>query len=147
MPRRSALQTLVVATGVDRCASCPTVGKEPLSCPNYLASPKGADFVDNAVVAAVMDKAVQLRASHAAAPPLDILDLIRRGRRAQPINFGEILPFRAFGLLVAEAFDRGMPLGAWIGFYRYPDPSVIAALDDIWRKEVWSTFSAHFGIA
>ena len=94
-----------------------------------------------------MDKAVKLRASHAAAPPLDILDLVRRSRRAPPINFGEILPVRAFGLLVVEAFDRGMPPSAWIGFYRHPDPHVIVALDDIWRKEVWSAFSAHFGIA
>ena len=28
-----------------------------------------------------------------------------------------------------------------------PDPRVIAALDDIWRKEVWPAFTAHFGIA
>ena len=94
-----------------------------------------------------MDKAVKLRASHAAAPPLDILDLVRRSRRAPPINFGEILPVRAFGLLVVEAFDRGMPPSAWIGFYRHPDPHVTVALNDIWRKEVWSAFSAHFGIA
>ena len=78
-----------------------------------------------------MDKAAKLHASRAAAPPLDILDLVPRIRRAPPINFGEILPVRAFGLLVFEALDRGMPLGAWIGFYHYPDPSVIAALDDI----------------
>ena len=94
-----------------------------------------------------MDKAVKLRASHAAAPPLDILDLVPRSRRAPPINFREILPFRAFGLLVFEALDRGMPVSDWIGFYHYPDPHVIVALDDIWRKEVWSAFSAHFGIA
>ena len=118
-----------------------------MSCTTYLASPKGADSVDDAVFVAVMDKAVKLRASHAAAPPLDIVDLVLRSRRAPPINFGEILPFRAFGLLVAEAFDRGMPLSDWIWFYHYPDPSVIAALDDIWRKEVWSAFSTHFGIA
>ena len=94
-----------------------------------------------------MDKAVKLRASHAAPQPLDIVDLVLRSRRARPNNFGEILPVLAFGLLVVEALDRGMPLSAWIGFYRYPDPRVSVALDNIWRKEVWSAFSAHFGIA
>ena len=56
-------------------------------------------------------------------------------------------PVSPFGLLVVEGFDRGMPVSDWIGFYRYPDPRVIAALDDIWRKEVWPAFTAHFGIA
>ena len=78
-----------------------------MSCPTYLASPTGADSVDDAVVAAVMDKAVKLRASHAAAAPLDILDLVPRRRRAPPINFREILPVRAFGLLVVEVLTVG----------------------------------------
>ena len=59
-----------------------------------------------------MDEAVKLHASRAAAPPLDILDLVPRSRRAPPINFGEISPVRAFCLLVFEALDRGMPLSA-----------------------------------
>ena len=94
-----------------------------------------------------MDEALKLRASHAAAPPLDILDLVLRGRRARALNFGDISPISAFDLLVVEVFDRGMPVSDWIGLYRHPDPRVIAALDDIWRKEVWPAFTAHFGIA
>ncbi|MDP1901151.1 MAG: hypothetical protein Q8K96_11940 [Rubrivivax sp.] len=70
-----------------------------------------------------------------------------RGRRGRPINFGDVAPVSAFGLLVAEAFDRGMPVSDWIGFYRFPAPRVIAALDGVWRKEVWPSFTAHFGIA
>ena len=50
---------------------------------------------------------MKLRASHAAAPPLDILDLVPRSRRAPPINFGEISPVRAFGLLVVEVLTVG----------------------------------------
>ena len=115
--------------------------------PPYPASPHAAGSVDDAVAAAVIDEAVKLRASHAAVPPLDILDLVLQGRRARPLNFGDISPVSAFGLLVVEAFDRGMPVSDWIGFYRYPDPRVIAALDVIWRKEVWPAFTAHFGIA
>jgi len=73
--------------------------------------------------------------------------LVLRGRRARPINFGEISPVSPFGLVGVEAFDRGMPVSDWIGFYRYPDPRVIAALDNSWRKEVWSGLTTHFGIA
>ena len=90
---------------------------------------------------------MKLRASHTAVPPLDILDLVLQGRRARPINFGDVSPVSVFGLLVVEAFDRGMPVSDWIGLYRNPDPRVIAAFDDIWRKEVWPAFTAHFGIA
>ena len=99
------------------------------------------------VAAAVIDDALKVRASHPAVPTMDILDLVLQGRRARPLNFGAVSPVSPFGLLVVEAFDRGMPVGDWIGFYRYPDPRVIAALDGIWRKDVWPAFTAHFGIA
>ena len=58
-------------------------------------------------------------------PPLDILDLVlrgRRGRRGRPINFGDVAPVSPFDLLVVEAFNRGMPVSDWIGFYRFPAP-------------------------
>ena len=108
--------------------------------------PATGRFVDP-VALAVVDDALKLRASHPAASTLDILDLVLRGRRSRPIDFGEVSPVSPFGLLVVETFDRGMPVSDWVGFYRYPDPRVIAALDDIWRKEVWPAFTAHFGIA
>ena len=96
---------------------------------------------------AVIGESLKLRASHPAAPPLDILDLVLRGRHARPINFGDLSPVSPFGLLVVEAFDRGMAVSDWIGFYRYPDPRVIAGLDGIWHNEVWPAFTTHFGIA
>ena len=99
------------------------------------------------VAAAVVGDALKVRASHLAVPTMDILDLVLQGRRARPLNFGAVSPVSPFGLLVVDAFDRGMSVSEWIGFYRYPDPRVIAALDDIWRKEVWPAFTAHFGIA
>lgn len=99
------------------------------------------------VAAAVIDDALKVRVSHPAAPTMDILDLVLQGRRTRPLNFGAISPVCPFGLLILEAFDRGMPVSDWIGFYRYPDLRVIATLDDIWRKEVWPAFTAHFGIA
>jgi hypothetical protein len=99
------------------------------------------------VAAAVIDDALKVRASHPAVPTMDILDLVLQGRRTRPFNFGAVSPVSPFGLLVVEAFDRGMPESDWIGLYRYPDPLVIAALDDIWRKEVWPAFTAHLGIA
>ncbi|MBE0546161.1 MAG: hypothetical protein IH627_00580 [Rubrivivax sp.] len=111
------------------------------------AFPPGAARDVDPVAAAVIDDALKLRASHPAAPSLDILDLVLQGRRARPISFGAVSPVSPFGLLVVEAFDRGMPVSDSIGFYRYPDPRVIAALDDIWRKEVWPALTTRFFIA
>jgi hypothetical protein len=115
--------------------------------PNKPAAPVVPSRDVDPVAAAVIDDALKVRVSHPAVPTMDILDLVLQGRRARPLNFGAISPVSPFGLLVVEAFDRGMPVSDWIGFYRYPGPRVIAALDDIWRKEVWQAFAAHFGIA
>ena len=114
--------------------------------PKHPAAPVGLSRDVDPVAAAVVDDALKVRASHPAAPTMDILALVLQGRRTRPLTFGEISPVSPFGLLVVEAFDRGMPVSDWIGFYRYPDPRVIAALDDIWRKDVWPAFTAHFGI-
>ncbi len=98
-----------------------------------------------------MDDALKLRASHSAVSPLGIVDLVlslpQQRQRARSLNFGDISAVSAFGLLVVEAFDRGMPVSFRIGFYRYPDPRVIAAFNDVWRKKLWPAFTAHFGIA
>ena len=109
--------------------------------------PGAAPSVLDPVAAAVLDAALKLRASHPAVPTLDILDLVLQGRRPRPINFGDITVVSPFDLLVVEAPDRGMPVSDGTGFYRYPDPCATAALDDIWRKEVWPGCPAHFGIA
>ena len=108
--------------------------------PNKPAAPVVPSRDVDPVAAAVIDDALKVRASHPAVPTMDILDLVLQGRRTRPLNFGAVSPVSPFNLLVVEAFDRGMPVSDWIGFYRYPDPRVIAALDDIWRKEVWSAF-------
>ena len=115
--------------------------------PKNPALPVGPAFDADPIAAAVIEDALKIRASHPAAPTVDILSLVLQGRQTRPLNFGKVSPVSPFGLLVVEAFDRGMPVSDWIGFYRYPDPRVIAALDDIWRKEVWPAFTAHFGIA
>ena len=115
--------------------------------PNKPAAPFVPSSDVDPVAEAVIDEALKVRASHPAVPTMDILDLVLQGRRTRPFNFGAISPVSPFGLLVVEAFDRGMPVSDWIGFYRYPDPRVIAALNDIWRKDVWPAFTAHFGIA
>ena len=142
-PHRGAPLTLIVAI----VALAFRLSIQCRVMPTYPKLPNAGDFVDDVVAAAAMDEALKLRATHAAAPPLDILDLVLRGRRARALNFGDISPISAFDLLVVEVFDRGMPVSDWIGLYRHPDPRVIAALDDIWRKEVWPAFTAHFGIA
>ena len=115
--------------------------------PNKPAAQAVASSDADPVAAAVIDDALKVRASHPAVPTMDILDLVLQGRRTRQLNFGAVSPVSPFGLLVVEAFDRGMPVSDWIGFYRYPDPRVIAALDDNWRKEVWPAFTTHFGIA
>ena len=48
------------------------------------------------------------------------------------------------------AARAGVGKGAIYRRYRSKDELItaaIAALDDIWRKEVWPAFTAHFGIA
>ncbi len=104
--------------------------------PNKPAAPVVPSRDVDLIAAAVIDDALKVRASHPAVSTMDILDLVLQGRRTRPINFGAISPVSPFGLLIVEAFDRGMPVSDWIGFYRYADPRVITALDDIWRKEV-----------
>ena len=115
--------------------------------PNKPAVPVVPSRDVDPIAATVIDDALKVRASHPAVPTKEILDLALQGRRTRPLNFGAISPVSPFGLLVVEAFDRGMPVSDWIGFYRHPDPRVITALDDIWRKDVWPAFTAHFRIA
>ena len=86
------------------------------------ACPPGAVCIVDPFAAVVIDESLKLRASHPAAPPLDVLDLVLRGRRGRPINFGDVAPVSPLGVLVVEAFDRGMPVSDWIGFYRFPPP-------------------------
>jgi hypothetical protein len=115
--------------------------------PATTASPSAAVRVADPIAGAIIGESLKLRASHPAAPALDVLDLVLLGRRARPIDFGELSPVSPFGLLVVEAFDRGMLVCDWLGLYRFGDPRVIAVLEDVWRKEVWPSFTAHFDIA
>ncbi len=55
---------------------------------------------------AIAAEALALRASHAHAPVVDVLDLVMRGRDHRQIDFGELAnPPHPFALLSAESFD------------------------------------------
>ena len=77
--------------------------------PNKPAAPVVPSRDVDPVAAAVIAAALKVRASHLAVPTMDILDLVLQGRRTRPLNFGAVSPVSLFGLLVVEAFDRGMP--------------------------------------
>ena len=90
-------------------------GYRAVVMPMLPTAPSATGSAVDPVAVAVVDDALKLRASHPAAPTLDILDLVLRGRRSGLIDFGEVLPVNPFGLLAVEAFDRGMPVSDWIG--------------------------------
>ena len=80
------------------------------------ASPLGAVSSVGAVALEVIGESLKLQDSHPTAPPLNVLGLVLRGRRAQPISFGDVSSVSQFGLLVVEAFGRSMPVSDWVGF-------------------------------
>lgn len=99
-------------------------------------------------VMAIVSAALALRSSHPAAPALDVLDLVMRGRRAVPADFGvDGLPPGPFALLVADALDTAMTAGEWRAWTAPDaDPRLRAGLLEIWRAEVWPRFVARFGL-
>ena len=67
----------------------------------YPAVPPAAGRAVDPVAVAVVDDALKFRASYLAAPTLVIQDLVLRGRRSRPIDFGEVSPVSLFGPLIA----------------------------------------------
>ena len=60
------------------------------------------------VAAAVIDDALKVRASHPAVLPLDILDLVLRGRRTRSLNFDVTLSITLARQRVRSARRRGL---------------------------------------
>jgi hypothetical protein len=104
----------------------------------------------------VVQAAVSLGRSHPHAPPLDVLDLVMRGREGQMLNFIEVGvrhasladPSSPFGQLVAAALDRGMEPEDWISLTSdRADAHLRERLLDLWRDEVMeSTFAKRYGV-
>jgi hypothetical protein len=95
----------------------------------------------------IVAEILALRRSHPHASPVDVLDLVMRGRLGQRIDFGDVFPISDFGLIVVEAFDKGMPPGDWVSLLGpRGDPRVRATLMQIWADEVWSAFVKRYSL-
>jgi len=96
----------------------------------------------------IVAETLALRRSHPHALAVDVLDLVMRGRLGQRIDFGDVSPVSGFGLIVVEAFDKGMPPGDWVGLLGpRGDPNVRATLLQIWADDVWPEFERRYRLA
>ena len=98
---------------------------------------------------AVVQATVNLRRSHPHAPPLDVLDVVMKGREGQELNFldADGWPIRSlahpadeFGQVVAAALDQGMDPGDWVSFTSdRADPVMRETVLDIWKDDIMGT--------
>lgn len=98
---------------------------------------------------ATADAAVAFRQANPASSPLEALDAGIDQRTSLLWNFGEaIQPATPFGLLIAEAFDKGMAPDDWrLATHPNTAPRVRAILMDLWQTEVLAKFAAHYGLS
>ncbi len=97
---------------------------------------------------AIATEALALRASHAHAPVIDILDLVMRDRDRRHIDFGDLAdPPHPFALLIAEGFDSVMTPKGWAGMLGHCDPSQRNALIGVWRMQVWDRFLQRVSVS
>jgi len=92
--------------------------------------------------------AITVRASHPAAPALDVLDLVLRGRQLAPLNSAAewLAPATPFGQIIAEAFDHAMTPAEWAAWTSdVADPSLRVALHGIWALYILPRFAARYG--
>lgn len=95
----------------------------------------------------VVQEALALRASHPHAPPLDVLDLVIRGREPWLDDLREhLIPPSPFALLVAEAFGDVSPADEWRALSGpNADPAVRAAMRRMYDECVLSKFVRRYG--
>lgn len=76
-------------------------------------------------------------------PASDVLDLVMQGGQVFTVE-----PPAPFALIVAEAFDRGMPASDWTAWTGpAANPALRAALLQVWRANVWPRWRATPGAA
>lgn len=104
--------------------------------------------MSDAVAAAIVAEALALRASHPHAPPLDVLDLVMRGRRDRLIDFDDhMVPPAPFALLVAEAMGDVMSAAEWLAATGpKADPHLRATLQLQYALNVWPQFLVRYGL-
>ena len=93
-------------------------------------------------LAQLIDDALRIRASHAQASPVEVLDLVMEGRSI----FGDVLNLQAgamlhprtpFGQLLAQALDRTMTPQEWFDWSSpQADPTLRAGLLRVWQDHV-----------
>jgi hypothetical protein len=89
------------------------------------------------------DRRSELHRSHPSAPPVDVIDLVMKGRQGQRLNFIEIGvrcasladPSSEFGQAVERALDEAMSAAEWAAFTSdRADPLLRDACLDVWRS-------------
>lgn len=98
------------------------------------------------VATAIVAEALALRASHAHAPALDVLDLVMRGRHERLIDFDDdMVPPAPFALLVAEAMGDVMSAADWLAATGpKADPHLRATLQLQYALNVWPQFLMRY---
>ncbi len=87
---------------------------------------------------AIAAEALALRASHAHAPVVDVLDLVMRSRDRRQTDFGDLAdPPHPLALLIAEAFDTVMTPKEGAGMIAHCDPSQRDALIGVGACMCW----------
>lgn len=104
----------------------------------------------------VAESTVDLGLSHAHAPPLDVLNLVMRGREGQTLDFsyprarhGSLADSASpFGQIVAAALDGGMDPPDWIDFTSdRAHAGMRATLLQIWRDDILGArFAKRYGV-
>jgi hypothetical protein len=92
--------------------------------------------------------ALALRKSHAAAPLIEVFDIVMKGRAGQVLDFGvDAEPASEFGQLIAEAFDESMTPNEWAAFTGPDaDTKLRTGCLSIWRTYVLPRFAARYGV-
>lgn len=99
-------------------------------------------------VIAIVARALLLRRQEPGLSALEVLDQALQGHHGRFIDFGDIArPPAPFGLLMAEAFDRGMLPCDWVGLLASQShPKLETVLHQIWADEVWPQFLVRYSL-
>lgn len=102
----------------------------------------------DATALSIVQQALTLRRDYPQCSAQEAIDAAFEGSHGRALNFGDALdPRTPFGQLIAEAFDRGMEPGDWLGLMGDgADPLVIKELERIWSTYVLARFENRYGL-
>lgn len=113
-----------------------------------MAVPLYSGPMQDALATAIVRESLALSVSHPHAPPLDVLDLVMRGRQGCLLDFGlHMVPPDPFAILVAQAMGDPMPPEDWESFTGpEADPRLRAAMRLQFALNLWPLFLQRYNI-